>query len=71
MIQLSGERQVAVAPDRLYPEMADLTRLVHTLRDVRTVKSVSEDQATGCLVGMMGRFSVKGVVAGLAHWPPL
>ncbi len=32
---------------------------------------LSDDQATGCLTGMMGSGRVKGVVAGLAHWPPL
>src|SRR5947208_14388419 len=30
---------------------------------------LNDDRATGCFTGMMGSCKVKGVVAGLAHWP--
>src|ERR1043166_7859701 len=72
MIQLNGERQVAVAPERLYPEMADLTRLVQTLPDVKTIKSVTEDQAS--FIVKPGLSFVKGEldtsVRRLTHEPP-
>ena len=45
MIQLQGTRQFAVTSERLYPELADLTHLVKTLPDVKTVKEVSESHA--------------------------
>jgi uncharacterized protein len=72
MLQLSGERQVAVTPERLYPELADLTRLVQTLPDVSKVKAVSEDQAS--FVVKPGFSFVKGeldtAVQRVQHEPP-
>lgn len=72
MIQLSGERQVAVAPEKLFAEMGDLTRLVHTLPDVSKVKSISEDHAN--FVVKPGLSFVKGeldtVVQRVQHDPP-
>jgi len=72
MIQMNGERQVSVPPDRLYSEMVDLTRLVHTLPDVSKVKSITEDQAT--FVVKPGLAFVKGeldtVVQRVQQDPP-
>ena len=45
VIQLIGTKQFSVSPDRLYPELADLTRLVQTLPDVKAVKEASETSA--------------------------
>ena len=45
MIQLQGSREFTVAIDQLYPELADLSRLVKTLPDVKTVKEAREDHA--------------------------
>lgn len=45
MIELSGIKQFPVSVEQLYPELADLTRLVQSLPDVKTVKEVSEDAA--------------------------
>jgi carbon monoxide dehydrogenase subunit G len=72
MIQLAGERQVAVTPDRLFAELGDLTRLIHTLPDVQKVKSVSEDQAA--FVVKPGLSFVRGELDTVArrvdHDPP-
>lgn len=46
MIELAGNKQFPVSVERLYPELADLTRLVQSLPDVKTVKEVSEAAAT-------------------------
>lgn len=45
VIQINGDKSFAVLPDRLYPELADLTRLVQSLPDVKAVKQVSETEA--------------------------
>lgn len=45
MIQFNGVKQFTCSQDRLYPELADLTRLVVTLPDVKTVKEASETRA--------------------------
>lgn len=45
MIQLMGSKHFALPKERLYPELADLTRLVQTLPDVKSVKEVREDAA--------------------------
>lgn len=45
MIQLQGSKEYSVTAEQLYPELADLTRLVRTLPEVKTVKEVSEDHA--------------------------
>ena len=45
MIQLNGTKQFSVTCERLYPELADLTRLVQSLPDVKSVKEASESNA--------------------------
>lgn len=45
MIELQGSKEFTVSIDQLYPELADLTHLVKTLPDVKSIKEVSEDKA--------------------------
>lgn len=45
MIQLQGEKRIAVPCEQLYSELADLQNLVKTLPDIKTVKEVKEDHA--------------------------
>ncbi|MBL8821049.1 MAG: hypothetical protein JNJ77_00575 [Planctomycetia bacterium] len=45
MIQLQGEKRIAVPSEQLYSELADLQNLVKTLPDIKTVKEVKEDHA--------------------------
>jgi carbon monoxide dehydrogenase subunit G len=72
MIQLAGERQMAISAERLYQELGDLSRLVQTLPDVQKVKSVSEDEAA--FVVKPGLSFVKGeldtVARRVEHDPP-
>lgn len=58
MIELAGIKQFPVPIERLYPELADLTRLVQSLPDVKTVKSVNEDAAV--IVVAPGLSFIKG-----------
>lgn len=45
MIQLSGTKQLACSPDRVYSELSDISRLAATLPDVKTVKSATVENA--------------------------
>ena len=58
MIDLAGIKQFPVPVERLYPELANLTRLVQSLPDVKTVKSISEDAAV--IVVAPGLSFIKG-----------
>jgi carbon monoxide dehydrogenase subunit G len=58
MIELAGSKQFTVSIERLYPELADLTRLVQSLPDVKTVKEVSEEAAV--IVVAPGLSFIKG-----------
>ena len=55
---MAGSKQFPVPIERLYPELADLTRLVQTLPDVKTVKEVSEEAAV--IVVAPGLSFIKG-----------
>lgn len=58
MIELAGSKQFPVPIERLYPELADLTRLVQSLPDIKTVKEVSEEAAV--IVVAPGLSFIKG-----------
>ena len=45
MIQFQGSKDYAVSAEKLFPELADLSRLVKTLPDVKTIKEVDESHA--------------------------
>ena len=45
MLHLQGSKPFGLSAEKLYPLLADLTHLVKTLPDVKTVKEVSEASA--------------------------
>lgn len=65
MIELAGIKQFPVTVERLYPELADLTRLVQSLPDVKTVKKVSEESA--CVIVAPGLSFIKGELETTIH----
>lgn len=65
MIELSGVKQFPVSVEQLYPELADLTRLVKSLPDVKTVKEVSEEAAV--IVVAPGLSFIKGELETTIH----
>lgn len=58
MIELNGSKQIGCPPDKLYAELSDVSRLVTTLPDVKTVKESSQDKAV--IVVVPGFSFVKG-----------
>lgn len=65
MIELAGIKQFPVSVERLYPELADLTRLVQSLPDVKTVKEVSEEAAV--IIVAPGLSFIKGELETNIH----
>jgi carbon monoxide dehydrogenase subunit G len=45
MIQLQGSKTLSIPAEKVYPQLADLSQLVKTLPDVKTVKEASETNA--------------------------
>ncbi len=72
MIQLTGERQFAVPIVRLFAELSDLQKVVQSLPEVKTVKSVTSEKAE--LTVSPGLSFVKGeldtVVEKVSESPP-
>ncbi len=65
MIELAGSKQFPVSIERLYPELADLTRLVQSLPDVKTVKEVSEEAVV--IIVAPGLSFIKGELETTIH----
>jgi carbon monoxide dehydrogenase subunit G len=72
MIQISGQRQFAVPPERLFAELSDMQKVISTLPDVKKVKSVSAEKAE--IVVAPGLAFVKGeletVIEKTSQTPP-
>lgn len=65
MIELTGNKQFPVPVERLYPELADLTRLVQSLPDVKNVKEVTEEAAI--IIVAPGLSFIKGELETTIH----